>query len=263
LRQKKKEMPIMAHPIDYPKRIIIALDVETRDQALALLRELKDTRIFKVGLELFTSTGPVLLEEIRSLGKDVFLDLKLHDIPNTVAEAIKAGVRLGAAMMTIHASGGEDMMVRAAEAAREESEKRRAAKPLLLGVTVLTSLRNKELRSIGMASDTAAQVLRLAALAKKAGLDGVVCSAEEIEFVRKETGERFLLVTPGIRPAWAAAQDQKRVTTPLAAFRKGSDYLVIGRPVTRAASPADAFRKIVAELEADRDAPDDKKRTQD
>jgi len=240
----------MTHSHDFKKRIIIALDVETKDQGLALVRELGDAQVFKVGLELFTAEGPPLLREIQALGKSVFLDLKLHDIPNTVAEAARIGVRYGAFMMTIHASGGLEMMTKAAEVGRAESEKRGTLKPILLGVTVLTSLKSEELAAIGMVPDTAAQVVRLAALAKKAGLDGVVCSAQEIEIVRKEVGPDFLIVTPGIRPAWAAAQDQKRIMTPAEAIRKGSDYLVIGRPITQAASPREAFSKIVEELDA-------------
>ena len=230
------------------ERIIIALDVETRAQALALVRELADARVFKVGLELFTAEGPELLKDIQALDKDVFLDLKLHDIPNTVAEAARIGVRHGAYMMTIHTSGGEEMMAKAAQVARAEAEKRGTRKPILLGVTILTSLKNEELAAIGMVSDTAAQVGRLAKLAKKAGMDGVVCSAHEIELVRKDVGPEFLIVTPGIRPAWAAAQDQKRVMTPAEAVAKGSDYLVIGRPITQAPSPREAFAKIVAEF---------------
>jgi orotidine-5'-phosphate decarboxylase len=240
----------MTRPSHPAARIIIALDVENRDQALALVRELPAAQVFKVGLELFTAEGPQLLREIKALGKDVFLDLKLHDIPNTVAEAARIGVRHGAYMMTIHASGGEEMMAKAAEVARTEADKRGVAKPLLLGVTILTSLKNESLASIGMVADTGAQVLRLAALARKAGLDGVVCSAQEIEIVRRETGPGFLIVTPGIRPAWAAAQDQKRIMTPAEAIAKGSDYLVVGRPVTQAASPREAFQKIVDELPA-------------
>jgi orotidine-5'-phosphate decarboxylase len=240
----------MTRQADPAARIIIALDVENRDLALALVRALPAARMFKIGLELFTAEGPRLLQDVRALGKDVFLDLKLHDIPNTVAEAARIGVRQGAQMMTVHASGGEEMMARAAEAAKTEAEKRGVAGPRLLGVTILTSLKDETLASIGMLADTGAQVLRLAALARKAGLDGVVCSAREIEIVRRETGAGFLIVTPGIRPAWAAAQDQKRIMTPAEAVSKGSDYLVVGRPVTQAASPREAFQKIVDELSA-------------
>ncbi|MDD8026718.1 MAG: orotidine-5'-phosphate decarboxylase [Acidobacteriota bacterium] len=236
--------------INSAHRIITALDVETKAQALALVRELDQAALFKVGLELFTAEGPALLREIASLGKGVFLDLKLHDIPNTVGEAARIGVRHGARMMTIHASGGREMMARAAATAAEEAAKLGRERPILLGVTILTSLKNDDLASIGMTPDTSGQVLRLAALAKASGMTGVVCSAQEIEIVRREVGPGFLIVTPGIRPAWAAAQDQKRIMTPALAVEKGSDYLVVGRPITQAASPREAFGKIVAELEA-------------
>ncbi|MGD0782147.1 MAG: orotidine-5'-phosphate decarboxylase, partial [Candidatus Aminicenantales bacterium] len=178
----------------------------------------------------------------------VFLDLKLHDIPNTVGEAVRIGVRLAARMMTIHTSGGAEMMARAAGVAGEESGRLGTPKPILLGVTILTSLKNDDLRSIGMNPDTSAQVLRLAGLAKASGMDGVVCSALEIEIVRRDVGPDFLIVTPGIRPAWSTAQDQKRIMTPALAIEKGSDYLVVGRPITQAASPREAFQKIVDEL---------------
>jgi orotidine-5'-phosphate decarboxylase len=235
---------------DLRNKVIIALDVENKEKALTLVRELRDARVFKVGLELFTAEGPPLVKAIRELGKSIFLDLKLHDIPNTVAEAVRIGVKLGAAMMTIHASGGEEMMRKAVEAATAESEKLQTAGPILLGVTVLTSLKSDDLQAIGMAPDTAGQVLRLAGLAKQSGMDGVVCSAQEIEIVRRESGTGFVIVTPGIRPAWsAAAHDQKRIMTPSQAIQKGSNYLVVGRPVTQAASPHEAFLKILEEIE--------------
>lgn len=236
--------------IENKDRIITALDVENKDQALALVRQLDRASLFKVGLELFTAEGPALLREIQAAGKGVFLDLKLHDIPNTVGEAARIGVRNGARMMTIHASGGKAMMARAAATAAEEADKRGVTRPILLGVTILTSLQNEDLASVGMTPDTGGQVLRLATLARDAGLTGVVCSAREIEIVRKEVGPEFLIVTPGIRPAGADVQDQKRVMTPALAVAKGSDYLVIGRPITQAASPAEAFAKIVRELES-------------
>jgi len=238
----------VSHAIPPAQRIITALDVEGREPALALVRQLGEARIFKVGLELFTAEGPGLLRDIRALGKDIFLDLKMHDIPNTVGEAVRMGVRHRARMMTVHASGGYEMMARAAEAARTEAERLGADKPLLLGVTVLTSLKDGDLAAIGIAAGTAAQVRRLAGLARKAEMDGIVCSAEEIEIVRAEAGPGLLIVTPGIRPAGADIQDQKRVMTPALAVARGSDYLVIGRPITRAASPAAAFAAIVAEL---------------
>jgi orotidine-5'-phosphate decarboxylase len=231
-----------------PQRIITALDVESRAPALALVRQLDKARIFKVGLELFTAEGPDLLRDIKALGKEVFLDLKMHDIPNTVSEAVRGGVRHGAFMMTVHASGGLEMMSKAVETARIESGKRNAPKPLLLGVTILTSLKNDDLQAIGMEADAASQVRRLAGLARDAGLDGIVCAAPEIEIVRAVIGPEMMIVTPGIRPAGADVQDQKRVMTPAEALAKGADYLVIGRPITRAASPAEAFAAIVAGL---------------
>ncbi len=234
---------------DSPKdRIIIALDVKDKDEAAKVVSGLKDARTFKVGLELFTAEGPALFKKLKVLRKDIFLDLKLHDIPNTVAGATRSAVRHGVQMMTIHTSGGREMMARAVAAARETAEAEKLARPLLLGVTVLTSMKAAELDEIGMNPDVAAQVLRLAGLAKAAGMDGVVCSPQEIEIIRKEFGRGLLVVTPGIRPAWAAAQDQKRIMTPAEAVAKGADYLVIGRPITGAPSPAEAFLRIVEEL---------------
>jgi orotidine-5'-phosphate decarboxylase len=230
-------------------RIIIALDVQTKEEGIALVSKLKDARTFKVGLELFTAEGPALFKKLKALRKDVFLDLKLHDIPNTVAGAVRSAFRHGVQMMTIHTSGGREMMAKAAETARQVSAELGRPKPILLGVTVLTSLKGGELEEIGMGPDVARQVLRLAGLAKAAGMDGVVCSPQEIEVLRKEFGRDLIIVTPGIRPLWAAAQDQKRIMTPAEAIAKGADYLVIGRPVTGASSPQEAFLKVVEELD--------------
>jgi orotidine-5'-phosphate decarboxylase len=182
------------------------------------------------------------------MGKKPFLDLKLHDIPNTAAGAVRSATRNGARMLTLHASGGKEMMAAASRAAREESDKAGRARPLLLGVTVLTSLKDEELRLIGFAHAVADQVLRLAVLARDSGLDGVVCSPHEIEIIKRECGGDFLVVTPGIRPAWAAAQDQKRVMTPAEALSRGADYLVIGRPITGAVSPHEAYLKVLSEI---------------
>jgi orotidine-5'-phosphate decarboxylase len=243
------------------ERIIIALDVETKGEALSLVKELPQTEIFKVGLTLFTSEGPSLLREIQNLGKKIFLDLKLHDIPNQIAGALKVGVFLRAHMMTLHASGGREMLARAAETAWQESKKLGTPKPLLLAVTVLTSLKEEQLRDIGMVDRIFEQVLRLARLAKKEGMDGVVCSPQEIDIIKKDLGPKFLVVSPGIRPEWAAAQDQKRILTPSQAIRKGVDYIVIGRPVTKAPSPSKAFLKVVEELHDAVDTPDSKNST--
>jgi len=234
--------------MDLKERIIIALDVGTKREALALAEALGEALIFKIGLELFTAEGPALLDEAVRMGKKPFLDLKFHDIPNTVAGAVRSATRHGVHMLTLHASGGKEMMAAAATAAREESARTGKGRPTLLGVTVLTSLKDDELRRIGFAHTVADQVLRLAVLAKDAGLDGVVCSPHEIEIIKKECGRDFLVVTPGIRPAWAAAQDQKRIMTPAEALGKGADYIVIGRPVTGAPSPGDAFLRILAEM---------------
>jgi len=231
------------------EKIIIALDVGTKREALALAEALNDARVFKIGLELFTAEGPALLEETVRLGKKPFLDLKYHDIPNTVSGAVRSATRKGVYMLTLHTSGGAEMMAAAARAAREESAGTGEQRPTLLGVTVLTSLKDEELRRIGFAHAVADQVLRLAVLAKDSGLDGVVCSPHEIESIKRECGDDFLVVTPGIRPAWAAAQDQKRIMTPAEAIGKGADYLVIGRPITGAPSPQEAFLKVLAELE--------------
>jgi orotidine-5'-phosphate decarboxylase len=231
------------------EKIIIALDVGTRQEALALAGALKEAQIFKIGMELFTAEGPALLEATVRLGKRPFLDLKYHDIPNTVAGAVRSATRNGVSMLTLHTSGGREMMAAAAQASREESARTGTDRPLLLGVTVLTSLKEEDLRRIGIDNPAADQVIRLAALAKGSGLDGVVCSPHEIETVKRECGREFLVVTPGIRPAWAAAQDQKRIMTPAEAISRGADYLVIGRPITGAPSPHEAFLRVLAELE--------------
>ncbi len=230
-------------------RIVIALDVGTKREALALAGELEDARILKIGMELFTAEGPGLLEEAAAMGKKAFLDLKYHDIPNTVAGAVRSAIRHRVHMLTLHTSGGKEMMAAAARAADEESARAGTSKPLLLGVTILTSLKDDDLHQIGYARATADQVLRLALLAKAAGLDGVVCSPHEIEAIKRECGVGFLVVTPGIRPAWAGAQDQKRIMTPAEAMRKGADYLVIGRPITGAPSPHQAFLRLLSEME--------------
>ncbi len=238
----------MEHQENLAKKIIVALDVDTEEEALQLTGQLPESEIFKVGLKLFTAKGPSLFEKLRSQNKKVFLDLKLHDIPNTVAGAVSMGTRHGAHMMTLHASGGKEMMERAADAAAEEATKLGFHRPLLVGVTVLTSFKTEQLRTIGIVSDTEEQVLRLARLAQKAGLDGVVCSPQEIEPVKGECGSKFLVVAPGIRPTWAAAQDQKRILTPAQAVRKGADYIVIGRPIIKDPNPRNAFQKILEEI---------------
>ena len=243
------------------KRIIIALDVKGKDEALALVSQLKDAEVFKVGMELFTAEGPAIFRKMKVLRKKIFLDLKFHDIPNTVAGAVRSGARHGVQMMTLHASGGEEMMARSAEAAADEAEKQKLDKPLLLAVTVLTSIKGEDLQEIGMPPDPPAQVLRLARLARKAGMDGVICSPLEIGLIKGEFGSGFLVVTPGIRPTWSESHDQKRIMTPNEAFESGADYIVIGRPITGASSPQEAFLRIVADLKRPIDSADGKDRT--
>jgi len=204
----------------------------------------------KLGLEFFTAHGP---QGVRAVAVDdvpLFLDLKLHDIPNTVAGAVRAVTPLRPTLLTVHAAGGGAMLRAALDAAGEAAAKVGSARPRLVGVTVLTSLAEADMSAIGQQGPIADQARRLAALAKSCGLDGVVCSAHEIATLRAECGAGFLLVVPGIRPAWAAAGDQKRIMTPAEAARLGADYLVIGRPITAADDPAAAARRIAAEVVA-------------
>ncbi len=230
------------------RKIIIALDVKNREEAQKVLQSLPEAKIFKVGLELYTAEGPTMIDLVKSFGKEVFLDLKLHDIPNTVAGAVKSAVRHGVSMLTLHTSGGREMMKKAVEAARETAEKEKKPFPLILGVTILTSLKDSDLQDVGFSADSRNQVLRLARLAVDSGLEGIVCSPQELEPLRTELGSRVRIITPGIRPAWAEAQDQKRIMTPGEAIKKGADFLVIGRPITRATVPGEAFSRVLEEL---------------
>lgn len=225
-------------------RIIVALDHPSAHEALALINRLGAADYgVKVGKELFTREGPALVRELVAAGRPVFLDLKFHDIPNTVAAACEAAAELGVWMINVHASGGRAML-RAARAALENFEQR----PLLVAVTVLTSLDAAALGEVGVNDAPAQQVARLARLAHDCGLDGVVCSPQEIAAVKAACGHAFLTVTPGIRPAEASLDDQQRVATPASAVRAGGDHLVIGRPITRAADPAQALAAIAREI---------------
>ncbi len=230
------------------KPIIVALDFETDSQALALLEKLNpDECRVKIGKELFTACGPEFVRAVVVKGFDVFLDLKFHDIPNTVARAVKRAADLGVWMINVHASGGLTMMQEARAALADLGEDR----PRLIGVTVLTSLAAEDLQQVGIGSAPAEQVGRLASLVKTAGLDGVVCSAAEAAELRAQLGSDFLLVTPGIRRAEDASGDQKRVVGPAEAVRNGSSYLVVGRPITRAESPQaalDEFNSAIASI---------------
>ncbi len=224
--------------------IIAALDVHDAEAALNLARQLAPTvGVFKIGKELFVSAGPDIVRAIREEGGAVFLDLKFHDIPNTVARAVAAAARLDVTMLTIHTSGGRDMMVAAESAAQEMDNP-----PLVLGVTVLTSMDGNDLSEIGLAEDPAAQVNRLAQLAAEAGLRGLVCSPREISTLRKVLPREVQLVTPGIRPKGSDADDQKRTLTPAEAIAAGADWLVIGRPITAAKDPRAAATEILESL---------------
>lgn len=225
--------------------IIVALDFSSDQPALALADQLNPKKCrLKVGKELFTSSGPALVRELHRRGFDVFLDLKFHDIPNTAAGAVAAAADLGVWMVNVHASGGEKMML----ACRERLEVFGESKPLLIAVTVLTSMTEQDLRGIGISASAGAHVSRLATLTKNCGLDGVVCSAQEAPGLKAEQGTAFKLITPGIRPANADKGDQQRIMTPAAALKAGSDYLVIGRPITQATDPLAALEAIYEEV---------------
>ncbi|MDI4638937.1 MULTISPECIES: orotidine-5'-phosphate decarboxylase [Halomonadaceae] len=224
--------------------LIIALDYPSLDAALCMADQLDPTRCrVKVGKELYTRSGPDVLEALHGRGFEVFLDLKFHDIPNTVAGAVQAAAEQGVWMVNVHASGGRRMM----EAARERLD-RQALSTQLIAVTVLTSMSAGDLAEVGVTLSPAEQVARLAGLAQQSGMDGVVCSAQEATALRDLCGEDFLKVTPGIRPASAAADDQRRVLTPGAAMAAGSTHLVVGRPVTQAVDPMAALAAIESEL---------------
>ncbi|HKQ31152.1 MAG TPA: orotidine-5'-phosphate decarboxylase [Burkholderiales bacterium] len=227
-------------------RVIVALDFSDAKGALAFAARVRpeDCRL-KVGLELFTRAGPKLVSELVGHGFDVFLDLKYHDIPNTVANACAAAARLGVWMMNVHTLGGLRMLKAARDAVDSASQR-----PLLIGVTVLTSHTDEELTEIGLSGGLAEHAERLAAMAQVAGLDGIVCASTEAARLRKRFGAGFTLVTPGIRPSGSATDDQRRTMTPVEAARAGADYLVIGRPITRASDPLVALRTVRDELDA-------------
>ncbi|AEY02090.1 orotidine 5'-phosphate decarboxylase [Oceanimonas sp. GK1] len=226
-------------------KVLIALDFADEQQARALVAQMSPTQCrLKVGKEMFTLFGPDFVRHLVAQGFDVFLDLKFHDIPNTVAKAVAAAAELGVWMVNVHASGGSRMM----EAAKAALAPYGDRAPLLIAVTVLTSMTAEELTQTGVLRSPAEQVLALARLTQQAGLDGVVCSAQEASLLKSELGPDFKLVTPGIRPAGSEAGDQRRIMTPELALKAGSDYLVIGRPITQAADPAAALAAINASL---------------
>ena len=257
---------------DARERLIVALDVPNAPEARRIVAAIGDSaQIYKVGKQLFTAEGPQVVRDLVASGRDVFLDLKYHDIPNTVAGAVRQAAQLGVRMLTVHASGGLKMLRAAVEAAGgtsvapplsrpgEPAPKRSegarqggvvSSGPLILAVTVLTSLNDEDLREIGFSGRVADQALRLAALARTAGCDGVVASAREVREIRRELGAGFTIVTPGIRPAGTARQDQERAATPTEAISAGASHIVVGRPITASSDPAAAARRILDEISA-------------
>jgi orotidine-5'-phosphate decarboxylase len=229
------------------ERLIVALDVSSGGEAQKLVARLGDAAgIYKVGLQLFTSEGPSIVTDLVASGRRVFLDLKLHDIPTTVALAVKSAAELGVHMLTVHASGGTAMLRAATEAA--------AGRVNILAVTVLTSLNDEDMQEIGILGRVSDQVLRMAALAQSVGCQGIVTSPRESLMVRKSLGEGFAIVTPGIRPAGAEANDQQRTATPAQAISNGASHIVVGRPITHAQDPAAAVGEIVSEMEQARNS---------
>jgi orotidine-5'-phosphate decarboxylase len=231
-------------------RIIVALDTPDLRAAAKLIHALKGSiKIFKIGTELFTACGLKAIDAVHKAGAKVFLDLKFHDIPNTVAQSARQAARLGVFMFNVHVPGGLQMMQEACIASADEARKRNLKPPKLIGVTLLTSLNQDEVtKQIGIHKPVDDIVLGYAELAQKAGLDGVVASAMEIKKIRAKLGSQFLIVTPGIRPAWAERGDQERVMAPKEALKQGASYLVIGRPITQASDPCQAASRIFEEL---------------
>lgn len=227
------------------ERVILALDVENPEKARELIELTKEfIAYYKVGMQLFTAAGPAILDILAEYGKKVFLDLKFHDIPQTVAKAVREAGQLGVSMVNIHALGGSRMMRQAYAAARENPKR-----PYLLAVTILTSLDEEDLKNdLLIAQPIRKIVLHLAGKAKDAGLDGVVASPEEIVPLRESIGDDFLIVTPGIRPDWAQKNDQKRILLPKEAFDRGADYIVVGRPITQAPDPGQAAKRLMDEI---------------
>jgi orotidine-5'-phosphate decarboxylase len=231
------------------ERLIFALDVEHFGEAQKLVGLLEGhVGLFKVGKQLFTHSGPKVIDMIRRKGERVFLDLKFHDIPNTVAKAAEEAAKLGSAMFTVHSMGGFEMMKRTVESSRNTSKRLNIPKPLILAVTILTSIDELILEEVGIKPPLEQQVVRLATLAKRAGVNGAVASPREISLIRDQCGSNFLIVTPGVRPASAAKDDQKRTLTPGEAVRAGADYIVIGRPIKEADDPVKAADEIVEEM---------------
>jgi len=231
--------------IDAREKLIVALDVDTAPQARQIVATVGDSvTTFKVGKQLFTAEGPQVVRDLVASGRKIFLDLKFHDIPNTVGKAVAEACKLGVSMLTVHAAGGSRMLKAAVDAAAASH-----SRPIILAVTVLTSLRDDDMSEIGLSGRVLDQALRMAALARAQGCGGVVSSAHEVRELRRELGEGFAIVVPGVRPAGSAVGDQERVATPAEAFAAGASHIVVGRPITAAADPAKAAREILGELQ--------------
>lgn len=236
---------------DVIQKIIFALDVANLGEAKKLVRLLKDkVGFFKIGLELYTAHGPEAIKLVQAEGGKVFLDLKFHDIPQTVSRAAAAAVKQGVAMLNVHAAGGMEMMQMTVESCQKTAQELNCSPPLILGVTILTSLDEGNLNQIGLIGPLKERVVSLAELAKKAGLNGVIASPQEISLIRQKCGPSFLIVTPGIRPAFSQVEkdDQKRMMTPKEAIAAGANFIVLGRPIRMAPDPVAAMEKVIAEI---------------
>lgn len=245
-----RKPPIRNPQLSSKERIVLALDIDSDREALATVDELKGSvGMFKVGHQLFTAYGPDIVRRVIASGGKVFLDLKYHDIPNTVAKASAAAVKLGVSIFNVHALGGSDMMKAAAESAKENARKLGVQAPLVLAVTVLTSMDEKSLRKeLKITRSLQREVGHLARMAQRAGMHGVVASPQEIKMLRRAVRGEFVILTPGVRPAWAARDDQKRIMTPGDAIAAGADYIVVGRPVLKAENRKAAVEKILEEI---------------
>ena len=236
-------VPASSKSLGMRDRLIVALDVSSASEARQMVQSIGEAAgIYKVGLQLFTSEGPEIVRDLVASGRNVFLDLKLHDIPNTVSHAVKAAAELGVHMLTVHAGGGAAMLQAAAEAS--------AGRVNVLAVTVLTSLSADDLHEVGVPAEVADQAVRMAALAQRAGCQGVISSPRELVPLRKQIGQDFMIVTPGIRPAGAETHDQQRIATPALAIGNGASHIVVGRPITHATDPAKAAQAIISEMES-------------
>ncbi len=232
-------------------KLIVALDYATEKDAMALVNQLGDAvSYYKVGLELFLNTRGSVVDLIKAQNKKVFLDLKFHDIPNTVAQAVAWAASLGVDMFTLHSSGGEEMMRRSVETVNEVCERLHVKRPNMVGVTILTSFDEAGIAKVGYKDKIADTVLNLAGLCKESGMSGIVCSPHEAANIKATFGKDFIAVCPGIRPVWAAAGDQKRITTPADAIKIGVDHMVVGRPITKAENPYEAALKVIEEIKS-------------